>query len=152
MDEYFDVEHLVSKEPIGQFKKWFEEAATQTTEPNAFCLATATKSIENIEEFFISLTRKKLFQRWNSVESFSPDEKFRRKRLSILHQFEQSKRKRIGSNSKESVSSFSSHIFLSARKSDRGDVFLLVDDVTIGNRFRRENTENLIFVIRLGSH
>lgn len=43
LDEYFDIEHLVAKEPINQFKKWFEEAAAHVDEPNAFCLATATK-------------------------------------------------------------------------------------------------------------
>jgi len=42
-NEYFDIEHLVSHEPIGQFKNWFEEAAKYIEEPNAFCLATATK-------------------------------------------------------------------------------------------------------------
>jgi pyridoxamine 5'-phosphate oxidase len=43
LNEYFDIEHLVSREPFGQFKKWFEEAAEYTDEPNSFCLATATK-------------------------------------------------------------------------------------------------------------
>lgn len=43
LDEYFDIEHLVSKEPMGQFKKWFEEAAECVEEPNSFCLSTATK-------------------------------------------------------------------------------------------------------------
>jgi pyridoxine/pyridoxamine 5'-phosphate oxidase len=42
-NEYFGTEHLVSHEPFGQFKKWFEEAVEHTEEPNAFCLATATK-------------------------------------------------------------------------------------------------------------
>lgn len=43
LDEYFGIEHLVSKEPFGQFKQWFEEAVQYIEEPNAFCLATATK-------------------------------------------------------------------------------------------------------------
>lgn len=43
LNEYFGIEHLVSKEPFGQFKHWFEEAAQHIEEPNAFCLATATK-------------------------------------------------------------------------------------------------------------
>ena len=43
LNDYFDIEHLVSHEPFGQFKKWFEEAVEHVEEPNAFCLATATK-------------------------------------------------------------------------------------------------------------
>ncbi|CAF0812357.1 unnamed protein product [Adineta ricciae] len=41
--EFFGIEHLVAKEPISQFKKWFEEAYEYLDEPNAFCLSTATK-------------------------------------------------------------------------------------------------------------
>jgi pyridoxamine 5'-phosphate oxidase len=43
--ELFLEKDLVSKEPIGQFKEWFE-VARQTQgilEPNAMCLATASK-------------------------------------------------------------------------------------------------------------
>ncbi|CAF0904716.1 unnamed protein product [Adineta steineri] len=43
-NEFFGVEHLVSKEPFGQFKKWFEEAVEYVEEPNSFCLSTATKN------------------------------------------------------------------------------------------------------------
>ena len=42
-NEYFGTEHLVSHEPFSQFKQWFEEAVEYAEEPNAFCLATATK-------------------------------------------------------------------------------------------------------------
>ncbi|UJR14984.1 hypothetical protein I4U23_001962 [Adineta vaga] len=42
-NEYFGTEHLVSHEPFGQFKKWFEEAFEYVEEPNSFCLSTATK-------------------------------------------------------------------------------------------------------------
>ncbi len=42
-NEYFGIEHLVSHEPFGQFKQWFEEAVQYVDEANAFCLATATK-------------------------------------------------------------------------------------------------------------
>lgn len=44
-NETFLEKHLVSKEPFGQFKAWFEEACTkkEILEPNAMCLATATK-------------------------------------------------------------------------------------------------------------
>jgi hypothetical protein len=42
-NEFFGIEHLVSHEPFGQFKKWFEEAVDHVEEPNAFCLAPATK-------------------------------------------------------------------------------------------------------------
>jgi len=40
----FDVKDLEAKEPIGQFKAWFEEARANPAveEPNAMCLATAT--------------------------------------------------------------------------------------------------------------
>ncbi|XP_003703175.2 pyridoxine/pyridoxamine 5'-phosphate oxidase isoform X1 [Megachile rotundata] len=43
--ETFTEDHLVSKEPIGQFKAWFEEACKtpQIFEANAMFLATATK-------------------------------------------------------------------------------------------------------------
>ncbi|KAK2576001.1 hypothetical protein KPH14_007360 [Odynerus spinipes] len=43
--ETFTEENLVSKEPIGQFKAWFEEACNtpQILEPNAVFLGTATK-------------------------------------------------------------------------------------------------------------
>jgi len=44
-DETFTEDQLVSREPYGQFNNWFERA-TQTEgieEPNAMCLATATK-------------------------------------------------------------------------------------------------------------
>lgn len=44
-DKAFTEDQLVSKEPFGQFNHWFEQAA-QTEgikEPNAMCLATATK-------------------------------------------------------------------------------------------------------------
>lgn len=46
-DETFLEKHLVSKEPFGQFKAWFEEACTrkEILEPNAMCLATATKYV-----------------------------------------------------------------------------------------------------------
>jgi len=42
--EYFGIEHLVSHEPFGQFRHWLKEAVEHTSEPNGFCLATATKS------------------------------------------------------------------------------------------------------------
>ncbi|XP_075977627.1 pyridoxine/pyridoxamine 5'-phosphate oxidase-like [Anticarsia gemmatalis] len=44
-DDTFLEKHLASKEPFGQFKAWFEEACTkkEILEPNAMCLATATK-------------------------------------------------------------------------------------------------------------
>lgn len=44
-DEAFTEDQLVSKEPFAQFNNWFERAAqTQgIEEPNAMCLATATK-------------------------------------------------------------------------------------------------------------
>ncbi|XP_046965760.1 pyridoxine/pyridoxamine 5'-phosphate oxidase-like [Vanessa cardui] len=44
-EETFLEKHLVSKEPFGQFKVWFEEACSrkEILEPNAMCLATATK-------------------------------------------------------------------------------------------------------------
>ncbi|XP_047991250.1 pyridoxine/pyridoxamine 5'-phosphate oxidase-like [Leguminivora glycinivorella] len=43
-DETFLEKHLVSKEPFGQFKAWFEEACTkkEILEPNAMCLATVS--------------------------------------------------------------------------------------------------------------
>ncbi|XP_018015184.1 pyridoxine/pyridoxamine 5'-phosphate oxidase isoform X2 [Hyalella azteca] len=43
--EVFLEEHLSSKEPIGQFKAWFEEACNckGIIEANAMCLATATR-------------------------------------------------------------------------------------------------------------
>ncbi len=39
----FDVADLVSKEPLGQFRAWFEAASAcdEVDEPNAVCLATA---------------------------------------------------------------------------------------------------------------
>lgn len=45
--ETFLENHLVSKEPFGQFKAWFDEACTrkEILEPNAMCLATATKYV-----------------------------------------------------------------------------------------------------------
>ncbi|VVC92150.1 unnamed protein product [Leptidea sinapis] len=44
-NETFLEKHLVSKEPFGQFKSWFEEACSrkEILEPNAMCLATASK-------------------------------------------------------------------------------------------------------------
>lgn len=44
-DETFLEKHLVSKEPFGQFKAWFEEACSrkEILEPNAMCLATVSK-------------------------------------------------------------------------------------------------------------
>lgn len=44
-NETFTEEDLVSKEPIGQFKAWFEEACKtpEIFEPNAVLLGTATK-------------------------------------------------------------------------------------------------------------
>jgi pyridoxamine 5'-phosphate oxidase len=41
----FDIKDLVSKEPISQFKAWFDEATQneKIEEANAMCLATATK-------------------------------------------------------------------------------------------------------------
>lgn len=43
--ETFTEDNLISKEPIGQFKAWFEEACNtpQILEPNAMLLATATR-------------------------------------------------------------------------------------------------------------
>ncbi|KAL6261554.1 hypothetical protein P5V15_006641 [Pogonomyrmex californicus] len=43
--ETFTEDNLVSKEPIGQFKAWFEEACNtpQILEPNAMLLGTATR-------------------------------------------------------------------------------------------------------------
>ncbi|XP_076765956.1 pyridoxine/pyridoxamine 5'-phosphate oxidase [Xylocopa sonorina] len=45
-NETFTEDHLVSKEPIGQFKVWFEEACNtpQIFEANAMFIATATKT------------------------------------------------------------------------------------------------------------
>ena len=44
-EEGFDVDQLVSKEPYGQFQKWFEIACKTDgiMEANAMTLATATK-------------------------------------------------------------------------------------------------------------
>ncbi|KAJ2948993.1 hypothetical protein O0L34_g5932 [Tuta absoluta] len=44
-NDTFLEKHLASKEPFGQFKAWFEEACNkkEILEPNAMCLATATK-------------------------------------------------------------------------------------------------------------
>ncbi|EZA50449.1 hypothetical protein DMN91_009577 [Ooceraea biroi] len=44
-NETFTEDNLISKEPIGQFKVWFEEACNtpQILEPNAMILATATR-------------------------------------------------------------------------------------------------------------
>lgn len=43
--ETFTEDNLISKEPIGQFKAWFEEVCNtpQILEPNAMLLATATR-------------------------------------------------------------------------------------------------------------
>ncbi|KAJ9593664.1 hypothetical protein L9F63_014789, partial [Diploptera punctata] len=43
--EVFTEKDLIAKEPIGQFKAWFEEASSHPLilEPNAVCVATATK-------------------------------------------------------------------------------------------------------------
>ncbi|KAK6618476.1 hypothetical protein RUM43_013669 [Polyplax serrata] len=45
-DNVFTEDNLVSKEPFGQFKSWFDEACTSSDilEPNAMCLATCTRS------------------------------------------------------------------------------------------------------------
>merc|ERR550517_2259989 len=42
--DFFDFKDLVSKEPFGQFKAWFEEASNNKGiyEANAMCLSTAT--------------------------------------------------------------------------------------------------------------
>ncbi|CAF1204162.1 unnamed protein product [Rotaria sp. Silwood1] len=53
LDEYFGTEHLVSHEPMGQFKKWFEEAVEYIDEPNAFCLSTATKDGKPSNRFLL---------------------------------------------------------------------------------------------------
>ncbi|XP_026734258.1 pyridoxine-5'-phosphate oxidase-like [Trichoplusia ni] len=44
-DDTFLEKNLVSKEPFGQFKAWFEEACArkEILEPNAMCLATVSK-------------------------------------------------------------------------------------------------------------
>lgn len=41
----FTENHLVSKEPIEQFKNWFDEASQtpEILEPNAMCLATCSR-------------------------------------------------------------------------------------------------------------
>ena len=41
----FTEKDLVCKEPIGQFKQWFEEACKTSgiLEPNAMCLSTCTR-------------------------------------------------------------------------------------------------------------
>ncbi|KAF2352035.1 putative Pyridoxamine 5'-phosphate oxidase [Trinorchestia longiramus] len=46
--ELFLESDLVSKEPVGQFKVWFEEACAndKIMEANAMCLATATRDGE----------------------------------------------------------------------------------------------------------
>ena len=43
--DIFDVEHLKSREPVEQFRHWFDEAAATEgiLEPNTMALATATK-------------------------------------------------------------------------------------------------------------
>ncbi len=45
-DQIFDTRDLASKEPYGQFNDWFEtaKASPKIEEPNAMCVATATKS------------------------------------------------------------------------------------------------------------
>ncbi|CAF1460524.1 unnamed protein product [Rotaria sordida] len=53
LNEFFGIEHLVSHEPMGQFKKWFEEAVEYIDEPNAFCLATATKDGKPSNRFLL---------------------------------------------------------------------------------------------------
>lgn len=44
-NQTFTEDNLISKEPIGQFKAWFEEACNtpQILEANAMFLATATR-------------------------------------------------------------------------------------------------------------
>jgi len=50
--EIFTEDDLISKEPMGQFKAWFEEACNtpEILEPNAMLLATATR-----QHFFFNL-------------------------------------------------------------------------------------------------
>ena len=45
--EIFTEKDLKAKEPIGQFKEWFEEACKHPSilEANAVCVATATKYV-----------------------------------------------------------------------------------------------------------
>ena len=49
-NEYFDIEHLSSKEPFGQFKEWFETACATDgiIEANAMVLSTATKYVQHV--------------------------------------------------------------------------------------------------------
>ena len=44
--DIFDVKDLASMDPFAQFESWFQDAQKddKTEEPNAMCLATATKS------------------------------------------------------------------------------------------------------------
>lgn len=44
-NQTFDVNNLISKEPIGQFKAWFDQACNspEILEPNAMLVATATR-------------------------------------------------------------------------------------------------------------
>lgn len=46
-EEVFTENDLVSKEPIGQFKKWFDEACLTDgiLEANAMCLSTCTRYV-----------------------------------------------------------------------------------------------------------
>ena len=49
-EETFTEDHLISKEPFGQFKAWFEEACKTPSilEPNAMLLGTSTKFVKFI--------------------------------------------------------------------------------------------------------
>lgn len=70
--ETFTEEQLVSKEPIGQFKAWFEEACKtpQVFEPNAMFLGTATKNgIPSVRAVLLKGYGKEGFKFYTNYES-----------------------------------------------------------------------------------
>lgn len=69
-NQFFDEADLVSKEPFGNFRHWFEAASKQLgiLEPNSMALATATKLVFlNVD---ISILKSYIMFLWANVNFF----------------------------------------------------------------------------------
>lgn len=65
--ETFTEDALKSKEPFGQFEAWFNEARNTpgVLEPNAMCLATATKWVNIISQHFLFTYTERRYRNCN---------------------------------------------------------------------------------------
>ncbi|XP_012528158.1 pyridoxine-5'-phosphate oxidase isoform X2 [Monomorium pharaonis] len=116
-NEAFMEDHLITKEPIGQFKAWFEEVCNspQILEPNAVLLATATRDgVPSLRAVLLKGFSKEGFKFYTNYESRKGRELAENPHVALTFYWESLKRSvRIEGIAKKTSAEDSDHYFQS---------------------------------------